>query len=97
MSANPYSFGRRDGRDPKCCATCALAILHGGHGTHAVRRWCKLRQTWLPFKERDRLRMLGCTGHQRDMESREARDLWERMAPNTDADGWCDQDFERLR
>ena len=97
MSANPYNFGRRSGRDPTCCATCALAILHGGHRAHVVRRWCKLRQTWLPFKERDRLRMFGCTGYVRDRVSREAIEWWERMAPNTDADGWSDSDFEGLR
>lgn len=104
MTSDGYQFGRRDGASAQCCGTCGFAILHGGRGTNAVRRWCKLRQTWLPFKERERLRAFGCNGHQRDTASRESLALWERLTPTNaptadqpDADGWIDQDFEGLR
>jgi hypothetical protein len=72
VSTGPYEFGRRDGFDPQCCATCRFAVLHGGHGSHAVRRYCNLRRAWLPFKQRERLRMFGCDGFERDAASAEA-------------------------
>jgi hypothetical protein len=95
VSTGPYEFGRRDGFDPQCCATCRFAVLHGGHGSHAVRRYCNLRRAWLPFKQRERLRMFGCDGFERDAASAEAIAQWARLTP--DEDGWSERDFARLR
>ena len=95
MNHDPYHYGRRDGFDPQCCGSCRFAILHGGHRGNAVRRYCKLRATWLPFKSRERLRAFGCDGHELDAESAEALALWERLTP--DEHGWSERDFARLK
>jgi hypothetical protein len=95
LTPEQYHYGRRDGFDPHCCATCRHAIVRGGRRGGGLRRWCDLRQAFLPLKERERLRYNGCDGHELDTASAGAIAIWNRLAP--DADGWSDRDFVQLR
>jgi hypothetical protein len=91
-----YNFGRRDGFDPRCCGTCRFAILRGGQrSSAALRRYCQIRYAWLPSKDRERLRTVGCDAHELDDASAEALALWNRLTP--DEHGWSERDFARLR
>jgi len=60
-----------------------------------LRRYCQLRDAWLPSKDRERLRTVGCDAHELDDASAEALALWNRITP--DEHGWSERDFARLR
>jgi len=60
----------------------------------ALRRWCNLRETFLPQHSRARLRYNACDGHELPEDSAEALDIYERLAP--DPDGWVyERDFAK--
>jgi len=94
LNGDQFHFRRTDGLVPTCCATCLHAIVRGGQRGGALRRWCSLRETFLPQHSRARLRYNTCDGHELAEDSPEALDIYERLIP--DDNRWVyERDFAK--